>query len=71
MFDNPTDNHTDIEVPLYDKLRFTKLKTLFHINVAFGTGNDNVTSDNNVAWQNKSPQLNITQTSRVPFTNMV
>ena len=22
MFDNPTDNHTDIEVPLYDKLRF-------------------------------------------------
>ena len=27
MFDNPTDNHTDIEVPLYYKLRFTKLKT--------------------------------------------
>ena len=26
MFDNPTDNHTDIEVPLYYKLRFTKLK---------------------------------------------
>ena len=25
MFDNPTDNHTDIEVPLYYKLRFTKL----------------------------------------------
>ena len=29
MFDNPTDNHTDIEVPLYYKLRFTKLKTAF------------------------------------------
>ena len=27
MFDNPTDNHTDIEVPLYYKLRFTKLKS--------------------------------------------
>ena len=26
MFDNPTYNHTDIEVPLYYKLRFTKLK---------------------------------------------
>ena len=26
MFDNPTDNHTDIEVPLYYELRFTKLK---------------------------------------------
>ena len=25
MFDNPTDNHTDIEVPLYYELRFTKL----------------------------------------------
>ena len=34
MFDNPTDNHTDIEVPLYYKLRFTKLtKTLYcHLN---------------------------------------
>ena len=28
MFDNPTDNHTDIEVPLYYELRFTKLKNL-------------------------------------------
>ena len=28
MFDNPTDNHTDIEVPLYYKLRFTKLKIM-------------------------------------------
>ena len=28
MFDNPTDNHTDIEVPLYYELRFTKLKIL-------------------------------------------
>ena len=27
MFDNHTDNHTDIEAPLYDKLRFTKLKS--------------------------------------------
>ena len=27
MFDNPTDNHTDIEVPLYYELRFTKLKS--------------------------------------------
>ena len=26
MFDNPTDNHTDIEVPLYDKLRFHEAK---------------------------------------------
>ena len=26
MFDNPTDNHTDIEVPLYYELRETKLK---------------------------------------------
>ena len=26
MFDNPTDNHTDMEVPLYYELRFTKLK---------------------------------------------
>ena len=30
MFDNPTDNHTDIEVPLYYELRFTKLKTCDH-----------------------------------------
>ena len=28
MFDNPTDNHTDIEVPLYDKLRFHEAKKL-------------------------------------------
>ena len=28
MFDNPTDNHTDIEVPLYYELRFTKLKSV-------------------------------------------
>ena len=26
MFDNPTDNHTDIEVPLYDKLQFHEAK---------------------------------------------
>ena len=26
MFDNATDNHTDIEVPLYDKLRFHEAK---------------------------------------------
>ena len=26
MFDNPTDNHTDIEVPQYDKLRFHEAK---------------------------------------------
>ena len=26
MFDNPIDNHTDIEVPLYDKLRFHEAK---------------------------------------------
>ena len=31
MFDNPTDNHTDIEVPLYYELRFTKLKKLEYI----------------------------------------
>ena len=33
MFDNPTDNHTDIEVPLYYKLRFTKLKSEGPINL--------------------------------------
>ena len=28
FFDNPTDNHTDIEVPLYDKLRFHEAKNV-------------------------------------------
>ena len=28
MFDNPTDNHTDIEVPQYDKLRFHEAKKI-------------------------------------------
>ena len=28
MFDNPTDNHTDIEVPLYDNLRFHEAKNV-------------------------------------------
>ena len=31
MFDNPTDNHTDIEVPLYDKLRFHEAKKIAHL----------------------------------------
>ena len=34
MFDNPTDNHTDIEVPLYDKLRFhaaKKVPAMLHV----------------------------------------
>ena len=35
MFDNPTDNHTDIEVPLYYKLRFTKLKIADHSDVVW------------------------------------
>ena len=28
MFDNPTDNHADIEFPLYDKLRFHEAKNV-------------------------------------------
>ena len=33
MFDKPKDNHTDIEVPLYDKLRFHEAKKVDFKNV--------------------------------------
>ena len=35
MFDNLTDNHTDIEVPLYDKLRFHEANNVFTDKFAF------------------------------------
>ena len=45
MFDNPTDNHTDIEVPLYYELRFTKLKKAEVLNLKEQLNNSMVASD--------------------------
>ena len=48
MFDNPTDNHTDIEVPLYYKLRFTKLKSPESFEKSKTPQNNRQNSENNI-----------------------